>query len=148
MAQKESKSLEFSGIHYTISEDQTFCLNRIKTVVTRFHICQRVEGCSLAQHLCPENVIGEVTEAVHKFIMDGWTHYNGDESPPRIEEDLKYEPMDRNEKWSTSICIALPATRMVKSKTLEASTCIHEIGSRKDGQVYYHRPLIMMDLFY
>ena len=51
-----------------------------------------------ASFMSGRNVIGEVTESIQKFIMDGWTHYNGDESPPRIEEDLKYEPMDRNEK--------------------------------------------------
>ena len=53
---------------------------------------------STAVFMSGRNVIGEVTESIQKFIMDGWVHYNGDEAPPRIEEDLKYESMDRNEK--------------------------------------------------
>ena len=44
------------------------------------------------------NIIGEVTESVQKFIYDGWIRYSGDASPPRIEEDLTYESMDRNEQ--------------------------------------------------
>jgi hypothetical protein len=40
------------------------------------------------------NIIGETTEALHRFLLDGW---NFDTPPPRIEEDLSFVPKDREE---------------------------------------------------
>ena len=40
------------------------------------------------------NIIGEVTESMHRFILDG---YDIAEQPPRLEEDLKFVPKDREE---------------------------------------------------
>jgi len=40
------------------------------------------------------NIIGEVTEAVHKFLMD---QYGRADQIPRFEEDLKFVPKDREE---------------------------------------------------
>ena len=39
-------------------------------------------------------IIGDVTEGIHRFILDGWT---SDEPPPRIEEDLSFVPKDREQ---------------------------------------------------
>lgn len=41
------------------------------------------------------NIVGEVTEAFHKFLLDGWTAT--DRPAPRIEEDLSFVPKDREE---------------------------------------------------
>ena len=102
-----------------------------------------------ATFMSGKNVIGEVTEAVHKFIMDGWTHYNGDESPPRIEEDLKYEPMDRNEKVVYINMYRLASNpNLQNQKRWRQAPVFMKSDPGKDGQVYYHRPPIMMDLFY
>ena len=40
------------------------------------------------------NVIGETTEALHRWILDGWKFTT---PPPRIEEDLSFVPKDREE---------------------------------------------------
>ena len=40
------------------------------------------------------NIIGEVTEAVHRLLLDT---YDLTPQPPRIEEDLKFTPKDREE---------------------------------------------------
>ena len=38
------------------------------------------------------NIIGEVTESLHRFLLDG---YDLGEQPPRLEEDLAFIPKDR-----------------------------------------------------
>ena len=40
------------------------------------------------------NVIGEVTEALHRYILDGW---NLDTPRPRLEEDISFVPKDKEE---------------------------------------------------
>ena len=39
-------------------------------------------------------IVGETTEALHKFLLEGWT-LGG--AAPRIEEDLSFVPKDREE---------------------------------------------------
>ena len=41
-----------------------------------------------------QNVIGEVTESIHKFLID---NYDLTEQVPRFEEDLSFVPKDREE---------------------------------------------------
>lgn len=102
-----------------------------------------------ATFMSGRNVIGEVTESIHKFIMDGWTHYNGDESPPRIEEDLKYEPMDRNEQVVYVYMYRLANNpNLQNQKRWRQAPVFMKSDPVEDGNVYYHRPPIMVDLFY
>lgn len=42
------------------------------------------------------HIIGEITESIHKFILEGWD-VDRMGSPPRIEEDLSFVPKDREE---------------------------------------------------
>ena len=102
-----------------------------------------------ATFMSGRNIIGEVTESVHKFIMDGWIHYNGDEAPPRIEEDLKYEPMDRNEKVVYVYMYRLASNpNLQNQKRWRQAPVVFKTDGEEDPQVYYHRPPIMIDLFY
>lgn len=41
------------------------------------------------------DLIGEITEAVHRWLLDGWPESAG--RAPRIEEDLSFVPKDREE---------------------------------------------------
>ena len=41
-----------------------------------------------------QNIIGEVTESIHKFLID---QYALTEQVPRFEEDLSFVPKDREE---------------------------------------------------
>ena len=102
-----------------------------------------------ANFMSGRNIIGEVTEGVQKFIRDGWIHYNGDESPPRLEEDLKYEPMDRNEKviYINMYRLASNPNLQNQKRWRQAPIYLKPEGD-KDPEVYYHRPPIMIDLFY
>ena len=102
-----------------------------------------------ASFMSGRNVIGEVTESIQKFIMDGWTHYNGDESPPRIEEDLKYEPMDRNEKVIFVYMYRLANNpNLQNQKRWRQAPVFMKDDPAETGNVYYHRPPLMVDLFY
>ena len=51
-------------------------------------------GVPLAGPMSGVNIIGDVTESIYKFILDG---YDLKEQPPRLEEDLKFVPKDREE---------------------------------------------------
>ncbi|TNE90774.1 MAG: DUF4255 domain-containing protein [Deltaproteobacteria bacterium] len=42
------------------------------------------------------HIIGEITESIHKFILEGWD-VDRLGAPPRIEEDLSFVPKDREE---------------------------------------------------
>ncbi|MEC7986441.1 MAG: Pvc16 family protein [Myxococcota bacterium] len=102
-----------------------------------------------ASFMSGRNVIGEVTESIQKFIMDGWTHYNGDEAPPRIEEDLKYEPMDRNEKVVFVYMYRLAHNpNLQNQKRWRQAPVFMKDDPAVTGNVYYHRPPLMVDLFY
>ena len=101
-----------------------------------------------ATYMSGRNVIGEVTESIQKFITDGWVHYNGDESPPNIQEDLKYEPMDRNEKVIYIYMYRLASNPNLQNQKRWRQAPVFMKDDPADGNVYYHRPPIMMDLFY
>ena len=102
-----------------------------------------------ASFMSGRNVIGEVTEEVKKFIMDGWIHYNGDEAAPRIEEDLKYEPMDRNEKVIYVYMYRLADNpNLQNQKRWRQAPVYMKDDPNESGNIYYHRPPIMIDLFY
>ena len=74
------------------------------------------------------SIIGETTEALHRFLLDG---YNLGENPPRLEEELKFIPKDREEvlyfvramnRYSDSFCIDSTAN-LQKRKVLPSSGC-------------------------
>jgi hypothetical protein len=91
------------------------------------------------------NIIGEVTEALHKFLLDG---YDLQEQPPRIEEDLKFAPKDREE------VLYVYMYRVAQNKNLQNRKRLRQapvfMGSEPDegGEVFFHRPPILLDLFY
>ncbi|MBN2798484.1 MAG: DUF4255 domain-containing protein [Deltaproteobacteria bacterium] len=90
-------------------------------------------------------IIGEVTEAMHRFILDGWV---SDSPPPRIEEDLSFVPKDREE------VIYLYMYRVGQNQTLQNtkrwrparfSVTHPETG---DEEIYYERAPIYLELSY
>lgn len=91
------------------------------------------------------NIIGEVTESVHKFLMD---RYKLQEQIPRFEEDLKFVPKDREE------VVYIYMYRVAQNPNLknvkryrQAPVFVKGDGSVK-GEVFYHRPPLLLDLFY
>lgn len=91
-----------------------------------------------------EGLIGEVTEAVHRFLLDGWTYT--DRPVPRIEEDLSFVPKDREEVVYVYMYRAAQNTELVNSKRFRPAKVSIRGGSTE--QIYYERPPLYLNLHY
>ena len=90
------------------------------------------------------SIIGEVTEAVHRFLLEG---YDLSDQPPRVEEDLSFEPKDREEVIYVYMYRAAQNTSLQNRKRLRVAPIF--MGSPEEGgPVFYHRPPLILDLFY
>jgi len=87
------------------------------------------------------NLIGEVTEALHRHIMDNWEF---DRAPPRIEEDLSFVPKDRQEVIYIYMYRAAQNTSLLNSKRFRGA----KFNRPELGKVYYDRAPLYLDLFY
>lgn len=88
--------------------------------------------------------IGEVTEAIHKLLLDS---YDISERPPRLEEDMKFVPKDREEVIYVYMYRAAMNPNLMNQKRLRLAPLevTNEDGSK---EYFYHRPPLLMDLFY
>lgn len=91
------------------------------------------------------NIIGEVTEHLQRFILDGWTL---SERPPRIEEDLSFEPKDREEVVYVYMYRLAQNPNLMNQKRWRQAPVFLGSDPEQGGEVYYHRPPILVDLFY
>jgi len=91
-------------------------------------------------------VIGEVTEALHKFLLDGW---NLEGPPPRIEEDLSFVPKDREEVVYIMMYKVTLNTALMNSKRLRLATFEFEDEGDPDSKAtYWERPPLYLELHY
>ncbi len=91
------------------------------------------------------NIIGEVTESLHRFLLDG---YDLGEQPPRLEEDLAFIPKDREEVLYVYMYRVAQNTALQNQKRFRAAPVFMGSEPEEGGEVYYHRPPILLDLFY
>lgn len=91
------------------------------------------------------NVIGEVTEALHKFLIDGWMTNT---PPPRIEEDLSFIPKDREEVLYVYMYRVAENTALQNSKRLREARVSVTSGPAADPELFYERPPLYLDLHY
>lgn len=91
------------------------------------------------------NVVGETTEALHRFVLDGW---NLSENPPRIEEDLEFVPKDREEVVYIYMYRVTPNPSMQNLKRLRQAPVFVKDNPEAGGEVYFHRPPLLLDVFY
>jgi len=90
------------------------------------------------------NVIGEVTESIQRFLLDGW---DVSDATPRIEEDLKYVPKDREEVIYVYMYRVVQNTALQNRKRFRVAPIL--TGDPESGApTYYHRPPLILDLFY
>lgn len=90
------------------------------------------------------NIIGETTEAVHKLLLDS---YDVSDRPPRLEEDLSFTPKDREEVIYVYMYRAAQNPNLQRQKRLQLAPV--EVPNDRGGvDVFYHRPPLLMDLFY
>lgn len=86
-------------------------------------------------------VIGEITEAIHKHLMDGWEF----ERPrPRIEEDLSFVPKDREEVIYVYMYRAAMNRALLNAKRFRGA----RVQIPGDPRIYMERPPIYLDVFY
>ncbi|HJN75096.1 MAG TPA: Pvc16 family protein [Myxococcota bacterium] len=88
--------------------------------------------------------IGEVTEAIHKRLLDC---YDVTERPPRLEEDLKFVPKDREEVIYVYMYRAGMNPNLMNQKRLRLAP-LEVTGANGEKEYFYHRPPLLMDLFY
>lgn len=105
---------------------------------------QVIAMSKLAGPMSGKNVIGETTEALHKFLLDG---YNLTPQPPRIEEDLKFVPKDREEVVYLYMYRLAQNPNLLNRKRLRPAP-VYIKGADGKSEVYYHRPPLLLDLFY
>jgi len=94
------------------------------------------------------NIIGEVTESLHRWLLDGWTE---DRPPPRLEENLSFVPKDREEVIYVYMYRAARNTALLNSKQWRASVLsprADEPSVTPDADVYYERAPLYLNLFY
>jgi hypothetical protein len=93
-----------------------------------------------------ENTIGEVTESVHRFLLDGWTDSR---PPPRIEEDLSFVPKDREEVIYVYM-YRLAHNEALKNPKRYRTTpfSVPNPENPEDTLLYYEWPPLYLELYY
>jgi hypothetical protein len=93
-------------------------------------------------------IIGETTEAIHRFLLDGWS---GDRPPPRIEEDLSFVPRDREEVLYVYMYRAAENPALRNSKQFRAAR-ITQLASETEREasatILYERAPVYVQLYY
>lgn len=88
-------------------------------------------------------IIGEVTEAMHGFLKEGWPD-PGD--VPILSEDLDYEPADRQKVIYVYLYRIAKNTALQNSKRWREAKVI--VGADDDARRFYERPPLYLDLYY
>jgi hypothetical protein len=90
------------------------------------------------------NIIGEITESIHRFLLDGWS---SSAPPPRIEEDLSFVPKDREEVVYVFMYRAAQNTSLLNSKQWRPAK-ITVSGDKDAETVFYERAPLYLNVFY
>ncbi len=105
---------------------------------------QRAALLAAAGPASGRSIIGETTESMHKFLVEG---YNLPGQPPRLEEDLKFVPKDREEVIYIYMYRLAQNQAMLNSKRHRQAPVFTKTDAAI-GEVYYHRPPLLLDLYY
>jgi len=90
-------------------------------------------------------IIGEITESLHRFLLDGWTFKT---MPPRIEEDISFVPKDREEVVYVYMYRATQNMDLQNSKRWREAKV--RVAGEKPGEeeVYFERAPLYLDVHY
>ena len=91
-----------------------------------------------------KDIIGEVTEAVKKFIKDGWT----DDKNLTIEEKLDKSSMGKTDQFAFVYMYRLAHNPNLQNRKRLRQAPVFLNDSEESGNVFLHRPPILVDLFY
>lgn len=103
-----------------------------------------------------KHIIGEITESLHRFVLDGWTADRAaavgarpGNPPPRIEEDLSFEPKDREEVVYVYMYRCAQNTALMNSKHWRpAKINLRMKGGPRTNEIFYERPPLYLNVFY
>jgi hypothetical protein len=90
-------------------------------------------------------VIGEVTEALHAFLKEGWPDPS---DVPRIVEDLDFEPKDRERIIYVYMYRVTRNTALQNSKRWREAKVSVEGDDEDEVRRFYERPPLYLDLYY
>jgi len=90
------------------------------------------------------DIIGEVTEAVKKYVKDGWT----DERNLTIEEQLDKTSMGKADQFAFVYMYRLAHNPNLQNRKRFRRAPVFLNDGEDTSNVYLHRPPIMVDLFY
>jgi hypothetical protein len=90
------------------------------------------------------DIIGEVTEAVKKYVKDGWT----DEKNLTIEEQLDKTSMGKTDQFAFVYMYRLAHNNNLQNRKRFRRAPVFLNDGENSTNVYLHRPPIMVDLFY
>src|SRR6056300_1829366 len=86
------------------------------------------------------DIIGEVTEAVKKYIKDGWT----DERNLTIEEQLDKTSMGKTDQFAFVYMYRLAHNNNLQNRKRFRRAPVFLNDGEDSGNVYLHRPPIMV----
>jgi hypothetical protein len=91
------------------------------------------------------NIIGETTEALHRFLLDGWSEDRG--RSPRVEEDISFVPKDREEVLYVYMYRSEENSALRNAKHWRPAKVTLNTDP-VDGLIFYERPPIYLNLYY
>lgn len=91
-----------------------------------------------------KDIIGEVTEAVKKFIADGWE----DSHNLNIEEKLDKTSMGKTDKFAFVYMYRLAHNPNLQNRKRWRQAPVFMNDGPESGNVFMHRPPLLVDLYY
>jgi hypothetical protein len=93
-----------------------------------------------------DNTIGEVTESVQRYLLDGWPEGT---PPPRLEEDLSFVPKDREEVIYIYMYRVAQNEALRNAKRYRSTPfSVPNEENPGDSELYYEWPPLYLDLYY
>jgi len=90
-------------------------------------------------------IIGEITENLHRFILEGW---DLDRARPRVEEDLSFVPKDRQEVIYVYMYRVSQNTALQNSKRWREARVSSNASHATPDAMIFERPPIYLDVYY
>ena len=93
-----------------------------------------------------DNTIGEITESLQRFLLDGWPD---DTPPPRLEEDLSFVPKDREEVIYIYMYRLQQNDSLRNPKRYRATPfSVADEEDPDNSSLYYEWPPLYLELYY
>jgi hypothetical protein len=93
-----------------------------------------------------DNTIGEITESIQRFLLDGWPDST---PPPRLEEDLSFVPKDREEVIYIYMYRVEQNSALRNAKRFRTTPfSVPNEENPEASELYYEWPPLYLDVYY